>query len=259
MKRNKTMDILRGLGILFVVLGHCIEKPIIKNFIYSFHLPFFFILAGYLYKEENQKEPGKYIIKKGKMYIGYYVVYNTILVALHNIFLSLQIIEAPLYYPANYVYGFLNSFLMTSLEPFSAAMWFLPVMLVSMILFHLILCYQKDKKNQILIILLLSIVGIYITQKNMNLGLHYQTSLTVLPFLYIGYLWKQYDKKRKPNLGIGLLCLAITIGQCIYIPNTVELSMNEIGNLFLFYTIPLAMTYFLYTISYYINQETKHL
>ena len=53
MVRNSTIDIMKGLAILAVIAGHghmllpdCLERKLI----YSFHMPLFFIVAGYLYK-----------------------------------------------------------------------------------------------------------------------------------------------------------------------------------------------------------------
>ena len=50
------ITIAKGLGIIFVVMGHFIPKGItpnyyidIKNLIYTFHMPLFFLLAGLLY------------------------------------------------------------------------------------------------------------------------------------------------------------------------------------------------------------------
>ncbi len=48
-RRVEYLDIAKGIGILFVVLGHNhikIEYPIIYQVVYSFHMPFFFLLSG---------------------------------------------------------------------------------------------------------------------------------------------------------------------------------------------------------------------
>lgn len=52
-KRIEYLDIAKGIGILFVVLGHNhikIEYPIIYQVVYSFHMPFFFLLSGMFFK-----------------------------------------------------------------------------------------------------------------------------------------------------------------------------------------------------------------
>lgn len=62
MERNKKIDLLRAFAIITVILGHCIqfgqgpisysgkclEDPLFR-FIYSFHMPLFMLLSGYLF------------------------------------------------------------------------------------------------------------------------------------------------------------------------------------------------------------------
>lgn len=49
-KRDVTFDIMKGIGIILVVLGHVQQLDFypLKTAIYTFHMPLFFILAGYL-------------------------------------------------------------------------------------------------------------------------------------------------------------------------------------------------------------------
>lgn len=51
MERNKAIDNVRGLGIILMVLGHSSIPFPLYNAIFTFHMPLFFILSGYLYKE----------------------------------------------------------------------------------------------------------------------------------------------------------------------------------------------------------------
>ena len=47
--RIKFIDYSKGLGILFVVFGHVYcASNIVTNWIYSFHMPLFFIISGFL-------------------------------------------------------------------------------------------------------------------------------------------------------------------------------------------------------------------
>lgn len=49
--RDMTIDIMKGLGILAVIAGHLVETG--RGFIFSWHMPLFFILAGYFYRERE--------------------------------------------------------------------------------------------------------------------------------------------------------------------------------------------------------------
>lgn len=60
MKRLQSIDFLKGIAILLVILGHSVQVLTIKpfddylfNFIYSFHMPLFMFLSGFVsYKNE---------------------------------------------------------------------------------------------------------------------------------------------------------------------------------------------------------------
>ena len=55
--RDVTIDVLKGIGILCVIIGHLGILPSWGvQFIYSFHMPLFFIVSGYLYKPRGIKE-----------------------------------------------------------------------------------------------------------------------------------------------------------------------------------------------------------
>lgn len=45
-KRISYLDILKGFGIFFVVFGHVIHNSILREYIWNFHMPLFFIVSG---------------------------------------------------------------------------------------------------------------------------------------------------------------------------------------------------------------------
>ena len=54
--KNKTVDILKGIGICFVVYGHLIPGTrFLFMYFFSFHMPLFFFLSGYCYTEKLAK------------------------------------------------------------------------------------------------------------------------------------------------------------------------------------------------------------
>ena len=85
-KRYTEVDIARGIGIFFVVLGHSIKQTgvsagwirILTYIIYSFHMPLFFCLSGFVAAkilEMNRKERGSYILSRAKrLLIPYFTI-----------------------------------------------------------------------------------------------------------------------------------------------------------------------------------------
>ena len=77
-KRIKEIDILKSFAIVLVVMGHCIQYGSGNNFIinqnffnstlfktiYSFHMPLFMIISGYLFYNSINKYESKEIVKR---------------------------------------------------------------------------------------------------------------------------------------------------------------------------------------------------
>ncbi len=51
--RIEEVDIMRGIGIILVVIGHMGINSAIFRFIYAFHMPLFFFISGITYKEKR--------------------------------------------------------------------------------------------------------------------------------------------------------------------------------------------------------------
>lgn len=55
MKKTESLiwvNAVKGLGIICIVVGHINIGPV-KDFLYTFHVPLFFFLSGYLFKDKN--------------------------------------------------------------------------------------------------------------------------------------------------------------------------------------------------------------
>lgn len=49
MKRNTVISICKAIAIILMVIGHADAPDIISRFLYEFHMPVFFITAGYFF------------------------------------------------------------------------------------------------------------------------------------------------------------------------------------------------------------------
>lgn len=77
--RSQVIDLIKGLAILTVVLGHCIQygagnmviqsQSYYNNYlfklIYSFHMPVFMVVSGYLFSKSVRKYSNKELVEKG--------------------------------------------------------------------------------------------------------------------------------------------------------------------------------------------------
>lgn len=81
MENSKTerlayIDVARGFVIILMLIGHAnAPDPLVKA-IFGFHMPFFFILSGFLYNKAKWSELGfkKFTVSKFKAYIVPYFI-----------------------------------------------------------------------------------------------------------------------------------------------------------------------------------------
>ena len=52
-ERLSWLDVLKGIGIVLVAIGHIYSNRTVFNWLYSFHMPLFFLAAGWVYKEKS--------------------------------------------------------------------------------------------------------------------------------------------------------------------------------------------------------------
>lgn len=48
-QRETWIDVLKGIGIILVVIGHVSLGNTLNSWIYTFHMPLFFSVSGYLW------------------------------------------------------------------------------------------------------------------------------------------------------------------------------------------------------------------
>ena len=63
MNRIDWIDTAKGYGMLCVIIGH-LGTPGISAFVYTFHMPLFFFLSGFLF--HHQKKIVPFILRKTK-------------------------------------------------------------------------------------------------------------------------------------------------------------------------------------------------
>lgn len=134
MERNRAFDIMKGVGILSVILGHMDIESYWRNVIYSFHMPLFFILAGYFFRsrftiaEEARKDMRRlcspYVLTMGILFLYIVSIHGLLL---HDNYLQGGTFLLPLIFPTG-AYGAL----------FAVPLWFLPALFWTKQLYNLV-------------------------------------------------------------------------------------------------------------------------
>ena len=154
-KRDKTISIVKAIGIILMVVGHSGCPKWLHDYIYMFHMPLFFFCSGYFFKPVAQLSQLKdFIIKRIKKLYFPFVKWSLFFLLLHNILFKMNIYNDKYGFSGNVssVYGvedfmsrFLNIvFAMRGNEQLLGGFWFIRVLFISSIVLSVICCFKIE-------------------------------------------------------------------------------------------------------------------
>lgn len=251
MKRDNCIDSIKGIGVILVILGHTYDIPVfLCNFIYSFHMPLFFIISGYLYN--TQKYSGwsarKFILNKAKSYLLPYTIYSLINIAINFVWEYCfygNVIPAKrmLKYVADAFYCRADDAYMKNFVP----VWFLLCLFISSVLFWLITKYCEKYTGAICVSL--AIVGyLWCSIVDYRIFWNLPTALIAILFIYLGYAIKKYyiiDKILNNKIALVTIivsCLAIGIPSAMLNVDGIGMIQNRYGNIALFLIASISLS-----------------
>ena len=191
-KRNSKIDFLKGVGILLVVWGHTIQygnngefdfflNPIFI-FIYTFHMPLFMFISGFLFfYSVSNKRCSDVIIKKIKQLVVPIVAWSTVYYILVQLLTgkSISIIDL--------IKSCISSF------------WFLFTLFVLSVIVTLVHRYFK---NNLFIYVVLGILILFLPEKFNLVYIKF-----MYPYFVLGYLLNKYKTKIMEYIDIiGISC-----------------------------------------------------
>lgn len=237
--RFTEIDILKGIGIIFVIMGHMGSPEYLGNsivpYIYSFHMPLFFLCSGYLAynKKEDSFSGGgmksggfndsffKYFkIKVIRLLIPYtcffifsFIWTNTICSRINGIpFFSIPFTWADMFKAF-----FLSGGYLTKVPINNFPLWFLPLLFISYIAFYF-LVKVTNRKLLIAITLLIAFVTIPFQSVLVDRpAFHINVLPAALVYMLVGYIFHLYkeeydlEKINSSLLGVFLLICGYVI------------------------------------------------
>lgn len=239
-QRDIAIDMMKGIAIIAVIVGHldvCINLSgdivykVINRLIYSFHMPLFFIVAGYFYRGR-----GLNIWKDFKRLIVPYfftafsicifiVLYSTV-TNTDNIHLAYHTLEATFWgsgWPHGApIYGNI---------PTIGAIWFLLALFWAKQAFALLdTALKRVEKNKQLFFLgigslILSLIFTYLDNHVIYIPMGVNQGVSAIIFYYIGYCYKTLNKN---------MDLSIVLYVCLFII-LINLPFSSIGLAICFY------------------------
>lgn len=214
-KRESYLDIAKGIGIILVIWAHTVQtdgptgmEPL-NLWLYSFHVPLFFIISGICFK------PGvdflTFLKKKARRCLIPYFVFGMLIVLVEM--------------KTGYLYetGFMPNFIRFLKQERYSTVWFLATLLLASILFYFIdLICRHDPLIVLIVSIVLSVVFVYLDQNHIRaLYWNLDTAFIVLGFMAFGYFIKNFKGILGKLLALkgkkrGLVITAFFFGNLIF-------------------------------------------
>ena len=241
--RNIDIDVMKGIGILLVVIGHMVWPFSTNQLIYSFHMPLFVCLSGVVF---NPFKLYKNIINI--LYL--YFLWGFIIILLYTLLYTHSI--------QNFFEQLLHLFLGASANAFviehSAAFWYLTCILIIEIIF----CLANRTIHPIIVSVLSTIIGLVLFKMKEQITIPYNIDVAffLYPFFSLGNLYGnkilQFFLKYKFDSRL-LILAAILSFMFINIPNGyINIYRGKYGNNVILYYLQgvfgTLMVYFITTI-----------
>lgn len=121
---NKVIGIGKGLCIILMVIGHSGCPQLLRDWLYTFHMPFFFFVSGYLFSDKSLNSFFPFVKKKMRGLWWPFLKWNVVFIILHNLFYELHFLY-DCYSLKEIVRRILCSVLMVEYEYLLNPFWFL--------------------------------------------------------------------------------------------------------------------------------------
>lgn len=184
-KRIEWIDVARFFGIFFIYLGHFgTAVGASYNFVFTFHVPLFFLISGCVENFNKEQKFGKYILKKIKNILIPFFTFSIISIIIHFFYKSASIGDIKVWLMYLLKGNIRNTF-------FAGSLWFLTCLFIVEILFYII---KKINNKQIILIICFIIYMFYknILPQTPYLLYNLDSALYYIIFYAIGYITYPY-------------------------------------------------------------------
>ena len=269
-QRLDWLDVLKCIAMFAVVTGHAavVDTPdSLKFFIYSFHMPLFFIISGmtfYIQTSRREYTIGKMFTNKCRTLLWPYLAFNLLVVPLW--FVYFKLFDPTMGTVPGLLAAIVYSNPVWSSLPISAS-WFLTTLFLAIMLLFVVIKVCKGNDRLIFIICALLGIGGYVLSlfdaTNLAYPWHLTGSLIACMLVMLGYIFMKYlptvdalifrgkEKSAKGALIILLwLCGTFAAGMVFAHFNTkVSMNLNDYGNFGLFIGAVIAFSLMFYILS----------
>lgn len=182
-KRDKALDVLKGIGIITMIMGHSNMGSLFEIYIAGFHMQLFFLVSGFLFRPNRYSTFTSYLQRKISTIIVPYFFYAIATIMICEI--SDLITGNNSFFLTLYIKGIVWS--NQSIFPITGAIWFLQCIFWIEIIYFFISKIKSKIYSSILILFIL-IISARFAIVNVHLPFSLDSALSGLVFYHIGHL-----------------------------------------------------------------------
>lgn len=230
-QRNTAISICKAFAIILVCLGHTEGPGLLMTAIYLFHMPVFFITAGYFFSKKYLSDPWTFCVKRVKGLYVPFVKWSVFFLIIHNVLFKIGILSEQF---GNWEGGVTHPYTLhqalqrlTSIifsmggydEFLAGAFWFFRALLLTSIVFLVLYIVLKNvgkRMNDDVIVIIIGVAALAFAA----LKIHFKLSIpTVVQggirecwgifFFAVGVMYRKYEPRFRKHWYVALICLAI--------------------------------------------------
>lgn len=242
--RDTTFTLLKALAIVCVVASHAGAPDALSRFVFQFHVPAFFLCAGYFFNTRYLSDERTYLVHRVRGLYLPFVRYSIILLVLHNLLFPLGVLSESV---GNATGGVLHPYTLQAFsqrlwsivfntpgydEFLGGAFWFFRSLLLASVGFLVLFKFFGKVRPQD------SHTAIATTIAGVALGLAlWRTAgglritgvaqgggreLLGVCFMALGFLLRQYRAALRPTPWLALACAAVTAAGAAWFPSSMK-------------------------------------
>ena len=238
-KRLIWADHLKALGIVLVVVGHLELPSYLDAWVYSFHMPMFFILTGILLPGNlGDLQLKVFFRSKLRNLFIYYFVFSGLGILYSCIYSQVHPDPAPLL-PEIYnrlcsvIYG--SGSVDVRFNLFPITLWYFPAIIMALIITYCIT--RLLPKLELIAVFGTFVLGMYLCDT--TLPWEIESGICAVPFIYIGRYVARFQQISQSNIWTRCFLSVVFVISGIILQSfnlRIDFRCSQFGNIFLFYS-----------------------
>ena len=222
--RLQYIDVLKGIAIILVLIGHRSVNEYVTVFIYMFHMPLFFFISGYL-DRMNEIEMKTVLKKKAKRLLYPYVTFGILIILYNTCFEWMRGIRGVEKLGKRLIALLYGNYIWENNSDYIGTLWFLVALFCVSVLSNAAIMIAKENRKRLLVaevILLIcgAISTFLVGHSKIRLPWCLDVAFVGAVFYIEGYVWRkkeQLQQRASVEKGLALFGVGTILGITNYL------------------------------------------